>query len=164
MDWYAPWTIDVTTGAWGVSGGGPTATGTNTPTGPTATPTQTNTPVPPTNMPTATLTRTNTPTGPTATPTQTSTPTATASGGTNLALNKPVMVSSFENSSATGDKAVDGNVTTFWRNQKRSSAPSEWITVDLGSSTSLHSVGLKWNSNYATSYTLQVSPDNINWT
>lgn len=160
MDWYAQWTIDVATGAWGVTSGGPTATSTNTPTGPTATATRTNTPAPPTNTPTST----NTPNGPTATPTQTSTPTATASGGTNLALNKPVMVSSSENSSTTGNKAVDGNVTTYWRNQKHSSTPSEWITVDLGSSTSVSSVVLKWNNNYATNYTLQVSPDNSNWT
>ena len=38
--------------------------------------------------------------------------------------------------------------------------------VDLGSSVNISQVQLDWDSvgRYATSYTIQISPDNINWT
>lgn len=63
-----------------------------------------------------------------------------------------------------GDKAVDGNLTTLWRAWKQSQLPSEWITVDLGSSVSIDTVVLKWGGFYATTYTIRVSADNTNWT
>lgn len=149
-------------------GSSPTATP-----GPTATPTRTNTPVPPTNTPTAgpspTPTNTNTPAPPTNTPTPTNTgapPTATntPSGGTNLALNKVTTVSSFMSVNQDGTEAVDGNVTTYWRVQKGSSLPAEWIVVDLGSNQSISTVTLKWATYWATVYDIQVSTDNVNWT
>lgn len=110
--------------------------------------------------PVPTNTPTNTPTvGPSPTPTNTPTP---GSGG-NLALGKPVTVSSV-NGTLGGSNAVDGSLTTYWRSKKGSGLPSEWIVVDLGSSTSVSQVQLEWNSRYATAYTIQVSPDNTNWT
>ncbi len=125
-----------------VGGPVPTNTPTNTP-GPTATPTKT-----PTVGPSPTLTNTPTP----------------GSGG-NLALGKTVTVSSF-NSGLPGSNAVDGALTTHWRTKKGSALSSEWIVVDLGSSVSISQVQLEWDSvgRYATSYTIQTSPDNINWT
>jgi len=123
---------------------------------PTNTPTQTNTPGGPTNTPTHTPTRTNTPVAPTAT--------NTPSSGTNLALNKPATVSSFSSTSQDGGEAVDGNISTYWRTQKGSSLPAEWIVVDLGSNQSISSVTLKWNVYWATVYDVQVSTDNVNWT
>ncbi len=83
---------------------------------------------------------------------------------TNLALGSPTEVSSYHNSNQSGDKAVDGDVGTFWRGANGSSLPSEWIIVDLGSSVSFSQVVLKWGGFYGTSYTIQVSPDNIVWT
>jgi len=116
--------------------GGPTAT----PCTSCPTPTRTNTPVP-------TL-------GPTVTP-----------GGPNLALNKTTTVSSFYDASTTGASAVDGNVSTKWRTKKNSGLSSEWITVDLGSTQTFSQVVLKWGtSNYATAYSIRVSPDNSAWT
>jgi hypothetical protein len=157
--------VDIGAAEFAGGGGGPTNTPAPPTNTPTATSTRTNTPVPtatntpggPTNTPTATPTRTNTPLPPTAT--------NTPSGGANLALNKPVTVSSTNDAVASGgDKAVDGNLTTLWRSRKRSTLPSEWITVDLGSSLSIDTVVLKWGGYYATGYTIQVSNDNTNWT
>ena len=110
---------------------------------------------------TATPTPTDTPL-----PTDTPTPTATPDPSINLALNRPVSVSSFQDSSSTGDMAVDGNLATLWKTARangRNSPPSEWITVDLGSSQTVGQAVLEWDANYATSYTLQVSNDGNSW-
>jgi hypothetical protein len=82
----------------------------------------------------------------------------------NLALGKPAAESSFQNDQEAGDKAVDGNLGTFWRTANSSSLPSEWIVVDLGSTMSISQAVLRWGNSYATSYTIQVSPDNLAWT
>lgn len=84
----------------------------------------------------------------------------------NLALNKPTEVSS-HHSNLTGDKAVDGDLDTFWRTANGSSLPSEAITITLSSTTpiTISQVVLGWHSShYATSYTIQVSLDGITWT
>jgi len=131
--------------------------------GPTNTPTATSTPVPPTNTPGG---PTNTPTA-TATATNTSVPptaTNTPSGGVNLALNKATTVSSFNSVNSDGSEAVDGDIATYWRTNKSSALPAEWIVVDLGSNQSISAVTLKWITYFATSYTIQVSTDNVNWT
>ena len=97
----------------------------------------------------------------------TPTPTATPDPNTNLALNKAVTVSSIQDDSHNGDMAVDGALSTYWRTQKASgknTSTSEWITVDLGSSTSIGRVVLEWDRYYATNYSLQVSPDDSTWT
>lgn len=147
----------------------PTATVTNTPTNtpvpPTAmaTNTSTNTPVPPTATPTNTST--NTPVPPTATNTPTNTPTPSAPRP-NLALNRPVSVSSFDGTSYRGLYAVDGNLSTAWRTAKAVGSnrpPTEWIIVNLGSVVPVDQVVLQWDSNYATAYILQVSTDNNSW-
>ncbi|HWQ12129.1 MAG TPA: discoidin domain-containing protein, partial [Roseiflexaceae bacterium] len=109
-------------------------------------------------------------TAPTATPSATPQPTTappttpTATPTTNLALNKATAVSSFERSSLSGDKAVDGDRSTYWRSKRRSQLPAEWITVDLGGSVAISRVILRWNQYYATNYRIQVSADNANWT
>lgn len=80
----------------------------------------------------------------------------------NLALNKPVTVSSVENAGLGGANAVDGNTTaTRW-----SSAFSDpqWIYVDLQAYVNVNRVRLYWENAYATSYQIQVSPDAVNWT
>ena len=82
----------------------------------------------------------------------------------NLALNQPVEVSSYNKLSQSGAASVDGDLTTFWRTKKGSTLPSEWIKVDLGSSQTIDKVVLQWGTNYAKSYTVQISEDNISWT
>jgi mannan endo-1,4-beta-mannosidase len=59
---------------------------------------------------------------------------------------------------------VDGDLNTYWRTKQNSKLAAEWITVDLGSSVMIRQVILRWNSNYATSYNIQLSPDNTTWT
>jgi len=93
-------------------------------------------------------------------------PTPTPTPVSNLALNQPVSVSSSQDNSHDGAKAVDGDTATFWQSKevkgKRGSS-SEWITVDLGGSASIDQVVLEWDANYATSYTIQVSEDASSW-
>ena len=131
------------------SGGGPV---------PTNTPTKTNTPAAPTNTPTA---------GPSPTSTNTPLPTATSPGcfgTTNIALNKSTTTTSVQGSDI-GAKAVDGNTGTRWWTLKSNPLTSEAIVIDLSSSQSLCKVTLiQGTDRYATTYTIQVSTDNVNWT
>jgi len=152
-----------------------TNTATSTPTN-TATSTPTNTATStPTNTATFTLTNTatSTPTNTaTFTPTNTATftPTATATsipGVQNLALNRPVSVSSFDGAGNAGAYAVDGDLLTSWHTAKaiaNNRLPSEWIVVDLGANYPVSQIVLEWNSFYAIDYVLKVSADNFDWT
>ncbi|QCR21029.1 Ig-like domain-containing protein [Pontibacter sp. SGAir0037] len=81
--------------------------------------------------------------------------------GENLALRKPVTVSSTENPGTPGSNAVDGNGTTRW-----SSAFSDpqWLTVDLGETYTINMVKVVWEPAFASDYQLQISADNENWT
>jgi hypothetical protein len=97
-----------------------------------------------------------------ATPSQTPTPIPT-----NLAVGKSVSVSSFQDMSHTGNMTVDANLATFWQSKKASGknvSSFESIIVDLGSVATISRIELEWNTNYATSYTIQTSNDNSNWT
>ncbi len=120
---------------YGTSGG---ATATRTNTSVAATATRTNTPI------AATATRTNTP-----------------GASTNLALNRPVTCSSIENAGTPCASAVDGNTGTRW-----SSAASDpqWIYVDLGSTSTIGSVTLRWETAYASAFQIQTSNDAATWT
>ncbi len=79
----------------------------------------------------------------------------------NLALNKPVTVSSVENADLSGANAVDGNATTRW-----SSAFSDpqWIHVDLQATVNISRVKLNWEAAYGKSYQIQVSSNALDWT
>jgi len=96
-----------------------------------------------------------------------STPTPTPAPN-NLALNQPVTVSSSQDNAHGGEQAVDGDTFTYWQSKqvkgKGGGPSSEWISVDLGGSTSITGVVLKWGSNYATSYAIQTSNDGNAWT
>lgn len=110
---------------------------------PTPTPASTPTPVP-----------TNTPVPPTPTP-------SGGCGTTNVALGRPVRVSSTESSSYPGSNAVDGNTGTRW-----SSAFSDpqWIRVDLGTSRTICRVRLNWEAAYGKAYQIQISGNGRTWT
>jgi fibronectin type 3 domain-containing protein len=79
----------------------------------------------------------------------------------NLALNKPVTVSSVEGAGYPGTSAVDGNTGTRW-----SSAFSDpqWIYVDLQATYNITRVKLNWEAAYGKSYQIQVSTDALSWT
>jgi hypothetical protein len=82
----------------------------------------------------------------------------------NLALNRPVAVSSFQASSpyCPGSYAVDGNTTgTRWASDW---SDPQWIYVDLGAAYTVTEVQLFWENAYATSFQIQVSSDALNWT
>jgi hypothetical protein len=78
----------------------------------------------------------------------------------NLALKKPVTASSIQDASLPASAAVDGNVASRW-----SSAwtDNEWISVDLGTATTVSHILLNWEAAYAKSYQIQTSTDGTNW-
>jgi beta-glucosidase len=78
----------------------------------------------------------------------------------NLALNKPVTVSSVENSGLGGQNAVDGNLNTRWSSQF---SDPQYIIIDLQSVQSFNEVFLYWETAYAKEYEVQISNDGSNW-
>jgi chitodextrinase len=83
--------------------------------------------------------------------------------GTNLALNKTVLASSVLSSSYAANMAVDGSTGSRWVSAVGN---DNWIYVDLGTSTTVNSVVMKWPTTgyYPTSYKIQVSNDAAVWT
>ena len=79
----------------------------------------------------------------------------------NVALHQPVTVSSTLSTNTPGSAAVDGDTTSAWSS---SAGDPQWISVDLGVTRDLSRVRLCWNTNYASSYAIQISPDGTNWT
>jgi beta-glucosidase len=77
-----------------------------------------------------------------------------------LALNKPVMVSSVEASGLEGKYAVDGNLSTRWSSQF---SDPQYIIIDLQSIQDFNEVILHWETAYAKEYEVQVSNDDVNW-
>ncbi len=78
----------------------------------------------------------------------------------NLALNRPVTVSSTETPNFPGANAVDGSYGSRWSSTYTD--PS-WISVDLGSVKTLNRVVLRWETAYARAYQIQVSNDASTW-
>ncbi len=87
--------------------------------------------------------------------------------GPNVALNRPVVASSYEQSgylepgSTLPQNAVDGNATTRWSSN---ATDNEWIYVDLGSVRTLGRVIINWEAAAGRTYDVQVSNDSSNWT
>lgn len=79
----------------------------------------------------------------------------------NAALHQPVTVSSVLSMNTPGNAAVDGDTSSAWSSL---SSDPQWLTVDLGLMKDLSRVRLQWNTNYASSYAIQASPDGTNWT
>ena len=79
----------------------------------------------------------------------------------NAALHQPVVVSSVLSTNSPGAAAVDGDTVSAWTSL---ASDPQWIEVDLGLIKDLSRVRLQWNTNYASSYTIQMSPDGTNWT
>src|SRR4051812_18865764 len=72
----------------------------------------------------------------------------------NIALNKPVTVSSTEAVGTPGGAAVDGNLTSRWSS---TFSDAQFIYVDLGATTSISRVKITWENAYGKDYQLQVS-------
>jgi beta-glucanase (GH16 family) len=85
--------------------------------------------------------------------------------GTNLALNRPISASSFEDGRTDGPYraalANDGNSSTRWASQHKTE--NQWLTVDLGSVQPIGNVGIVWEAAYATSYRIDLANDLNSW-
>ncbi|MGC4807677.1 discoidin domain-containing protein [Micromonospora sp. DT233] len=79
----------------------------------------------------------------------------------NLALRRPVSVSSTETPDFPATAAVDGEAHTRWASTYTD--PS-WIQVDLGSSREVNRVVLRWEDAYARAYQIRTSTDGTTWT
>ncbi|XVS66676.1 discoidin domain-containing protein [Actinosynnema sp. CA-299493] len=84
--------------------------------------------------------------------------------GVNVALNKPVTASSYQQ---VGDgapfppsNAVDGNAGSRWATDW---ADPQWLRVDLGAVTTFQHVQLVWEGAYGRAYEIQVSDDGTTW-
>jgi chitinase len=82
--------------------------------------------------------------------------TQTTGTSVNLALNKSVTVSSTETADFTGPKAVDGSTSTRWAS---SYSDAQFLTVDLGASSTITKIVLNWEAAYGRSYRIETSND-----
>ncbi|HEX4094619.1 MAG TPA: glycoside hydrolase family 3 C-terminal domain-containing protein, partial [Trebonia sp.] len=83
-------------------------------------------------------------------------------GTQDLALDQPTTASSTQDATDyPASDATDGDPGTRW-----SSAASDpqWLEVDLGSPQQICSVGIQWETAYASAFSIQVSNDNATWT
>ena len=81
--------------------------------------------------------------------------------GTNIALNKTVVVSSIFSPEYAGAYAVDGSPTTRWSSVF---SDPQWIYVDLGQTYAISEVVLRWETAFGADYQVQVSDDAAAWT
>ncbi len=86
----------------------------------------------------------------------------TVTGNTlpDLALGRPVTVSSVETAGLPGAYAVDGNSGTRWASEY---SDPQWISVDLGATYDIERVRLNWEVAHASAYQVQVSDNGLNW-
>lgn len=78
------------------------------------------------------------------------------SDGTDAAAGRPVSISSAESEAYPSANAVDENEGTRW--SSAFGLDPQWIYVDLGAETAIHSVRLNWESAYAVDYEIQAAP------
>ncbi len=78
----------------------------------------------------------------------------------NLALNRPVTVSSFASTAAGGPKAVDGSMSTAWTS---AGADPQRLQIDLGIAHSVDRVMLNWAAAYGKAYAIQLSTNGTTW-
>ncbi len=71
----------------------------------------------------------------------------------NLALGKACTESSHENAGSVAGNATDGDQNTRWGSEHRD---NEWLQVDLGETTSVYKVRIKWEAAYAAEYRIEL--------
>ena len=77
----------------------------------------------------------------------------------NMALNKPTTTS--EEARQSSSYAVDGSKSTRWESPF---SDPQWISVDLGQSSTIHRVVLNWENAAAKAYSVEISTDGETWT
>ena len=78
----------------------------------------------------------------------------------NLALHKPVTVSSEENAGCLAANLTDGQTNTRWGSAHRD---DEWAQVDLGEQCYIDHIILRWETAFASEYELALSSDGTTW-
>ncbi|WP_435822250.1 discoidin domain-containing protein [Actinacidiphila alni] len=78
-----------------------------------------------------------------------------------LSQGKTATASSTENGGTPASAAVDGNTGTRWSS---AAADPQWLQVDLGSTSTISSVALNWETAYAKSFKIQTSANGTDWT
>eukprot|EP00438_Fugacium_kawagutii_P008138 Skav234379 [mRNA] locus=scaffold2071:225188:236822:- [translate_table: standard] len=78
----------------------------------------------------------------------------------NVALNKPVLASSFVSPGNFASRAVDGLTETPWQS---AASGNQWIWVDLLGRHTLDHVKLLWGSQLPSSFVLEISPNAVDW-
>jgi len=86
--------------------------------------------------------------------------TANTDLGVDLAQGKPVQASSVERAELRPELAVDDNGDTRWSSQF---SDPQWLRVDLGQVQTVGRVALRWESAFASGYTIEVSLDGEQW-
>ena len=80
---------------------------------------------------------------------------------TNLALNKKVYASSYENDGTRPSFVNDGDLATRWGSRF---ADNQYVVVDLGASYMVNHVVINWNAGaYSTDYRIELSEDEDEW-
>ncbi len=88
-------------------------------------------------------------------------PTPGACSTDNAALGKPATASSTQSASYyPASAAVDGNTDTRWSSL---STDSQWLQVDLGKTSTVCGIDLKWEGAYGKAFTIQVSDNAQSW-
>ncbi len=78
-----------------------------------------------------------------------------------LSRGKTTTASGSEFDTMGPERAVDGDLGTRWSSLYNDNS---WITVDLGKSTAINKVTLKWEEAYGKAYKIQVSENGTNYT
>lgn len=80
--------------------------------------------------------------------------------GPDLALGKPVQASTIQDENLRAEFAVDGDAGTRWSTEF---GDPQWIRVDLGKVEAVGQALLRWETAFASSYTIDVSLDGEQW-
>lgn len=79
----------------------------------------------------------------------------------NIALNKPVEVSSQYSEELKKENAVDGDLKKRWGSKRASD--DNWIIIDLEKYSKINKIQIDWEKACSDDYTIEVSDDKQNW-
>ena len=82
-------------------------------------------------------------------------------GNVNIALDKKVFASGYEDASAVTENVNDGDLATRWASNFAGDA---YVYVDLYATYDVCKVVVNWEAAYAKQYSIDVSTDGVNWT
>ncbi|GAB2860267.1 PQQ-dependent sugar dehydrogenase [Lentzea nigeriaca] len=77
-----------------------------------------------------------------------------------LSLGRPATASSESNARHVATKATDLDRRTTWRSER---GDRQWISIDLGSMSTINRVVLRWGALCARKYAVQTSPEGVYW-